>query len=366
VRRVALALLLALCSPNVFAQGTAYTGRSAGNGAVENTPIVAIVRAGDQVRTITFVGRNKEGVLFTESDTGEGTRLLLKADEIKDVSFRLDYDPADVFKAVRERDWNQAVRILLPVLKPTLPYLDLVENNAAEPALDLGDYMMRGAEQRRRAGTPESVAEMVTKQYTSAYTVFTQVAQADWSYVGKVAALKRVKCLLELDKPKTGDKVFAEIDEPMIGDAAYGLYWLIKAELGLQKKDFTGAMDAAVKSLCFESKDADTFPDALLVSAMCYEELQNWHRARDVYYEVACIFPGTDWEEAAVRRLKFIRDKGFTQGDEKAPIENVFFGLKEDMNARVNDFLDKKDKARTPVAATNKVEETPVDLKTAK
>jgi hypothetical protein len=100
-------------------------------------------------------------------------------------------------------------------------------------------------------------------------------------------------------------------------------------------------MDAAVKSLCFENKDVDTFPDALLISARCYEEMQEWYRARDVYYEVGRLFPKTDWADAAVSRLDFIMKKELTKDKEKLPIENVFFRFHEDMNKLALELLDK-------------------------
>ena len=72
--------------------------------------------------------------------------------------------------------------------------------------------------------------------------------------------------------------------------------------------------------------------DALLVSAQCYEEMQEWHRARDVYYEVARIFPATDYAAMSIKRLRFIMKKELSMGKEKVPIEYIFFRYKEDMN----------------------------------
>jgi len=362
-----IVVAMGLSATTALSQGVAYTGRSAGEGATATTPITASVRAEERTKKITIVGYNDEGVLFTESDTGEGTRLVLKLDKIESVDFFLDYDPADVMSAVSDRNWYKAIRILKAVITPTLPYLNLPDNNAAELALDLGGYMMRAVEQQARLAKDPSEAdeEMVEKMYTAAYTVFKYVAAADWSYVAKIAKIKRIKCLLELKKPKTAAKLFAQIEEPFIGDAAYGLYWLIKAELELTARDFRAAMDATVKSICFENKDIDTFPDALFISAICYEELQNWHRARDVYYEIARIFPKTDWQAMALRRLTFIRKEGLTNEEEKTPIENVFFGLKEDMNQLVDDLLEEEEAKKKSVPVAKKPEEAEIDLKTA-
>ena len=138
-----------------------------------------------------------------------------------------------------------------------------------------------------------------------------------------------------MDKASAGRRYMERLAVPVPGDRAYGLYWLVQAELEMERGEFRAGMDAAVKSLCFENKDIDTFPDALLASARCYEELQEWHRARDVYYEVARIFPASGWADLAVRRLRFIMKKELTKADDTSPIESVFFGFKEDMDAKV-------------------------------
>lgn len=354
----------AISAPNSTAQGVVRTQATAGSTA--NIPLVtADVQTEGRVRTLTFVGRRDDGVVFTESDTGVGTRLLLAFDRIEDVRFHLDFDRSAVYKATRERNWDRAANILLPALRGAVHYLDLVNNNADRLALDLGDYVMRGAEQKIRAARTGADTAIAHKQYAKAFTLLKYVTRAKWSPVANIAELNRVRCLQELSKPKTAGQLFETIEEPMVGDAAFGLYWLVGAELSLQRGDFREAMDAAVKSLCFENKDIDTFPDALLISARCYEELQNWHRARDVYFEIARIFPNTVWQLTAINRLKFIREKGFTSDEEKSPIENVFFGLDEDINELVDELLEEKEKEKRARARPGKVAGEDIDLETA-
>jgi tetratricopeptide (TPR) repeat protein len=331
--------LLALASGAAGRARTAAAQAAQAAGA-SYTPVTALVTAGDRAKEITFVGRNDEGVVFTEGESGIGMRRVLAYDRIDEVSFRLKLDHGQWYRYTRQRDWAGLVRYLYPIVRPTLPYLDLENNNAVQPALDLGDAYMRMAAQHLREADTDAAVEQARKQYMTAYAVLKYVEQAAWTHLGQIAALKRVGCLLALEKPVTAGTFFARIEEPMAGDAAYGLYWLVKARLALEKRDYRAGMQAAVRSLCFENKDVDTFPDALLISAQCYEELQQWHRARDVYYEVARIFPKTDWSDLARRRLRFIMDRGLTKDEEVFPIENVFFAFKEDMNQLVRDLLD--------------------------
>jgi len=331
-----LPILLAACATagrtQTAATSPAYT---------RTTPATAYVVAEGREKLITFVGRKDRKLAFTDGSGGGGQVKMLDVDQVEAAVFKMDVDQAAVFKAVRKRHWDGAIAELLPAIRPTLMYLDLPENNAASLALDLGDYIMRGAEQKRRSATTDEDKQSVRKKYEAAYAVLKYTGKADWTSTGTIASLKAIKCLQELSKPKTAKRYFEDLEEPMVGDAAFGLYWLVKAEMAVARDKFHEAMDGAVKSLCFESKNADTFPDALLLSARCYEEMQEWHRARDVYYEVARIFPRTDWSDAAAERLTFIMDEGLTDKPETAPIENVFFAFQEDMNAAARELLEK-------------------------
>ncbi|MBL7077631.1 MAG: hypothetical protein ISS31_09170 [Kiritimatiellae bacterium] len=106
-------------------------------------------------------------------------------------------------------------------------------------------------------------------------------------------------------------------------------------------EDFSAALEGAVRAVCFANKDIDVFPDALLMSGRCYEKLESYHRARDVYYEAGRLFPGTPAGKAARTHLKEIRDAGHTKGEEPDSLVNVFFGVKEDMNSLADKLLDK-------------------------
>jgi hypothetical protein len=305
------------------------------------SPVKAYVRANNREKLVTLVGRgekDKSKVAFTDP-SAPNKRLILDADMIEAVRFDLDIDNVALTKARYNLDWLGVARVILGAVKPALPYLDLVENTAAELVLEAGDALLRSAEKLLRAAETDAQRAAASKRYEAAYAVLKQARAAEWSSVSTIAWLKSLRCLLMLDKPKTARHYFKDIAEPFPGDRAMGLYWLVKAELEMNRQEYRVAMDAAVRSVAFENKDVDTFPDALLVTAQCYEELQEWHRARDVYYEVARIFPYTDWAAVSTRRLHFIMDNELTAAKEVGPIANVFFGLSEDMNAVVKTFL---------------------------
>lgn len=314
----------------------------------DSLPVSVYLRVDDKTSEVTLVGRTDKVITYVPGTSKVGVRRQLEITKVESAYFKFKYNYIQVLRHVQMLQWSEAVKVMLPILQPSLPYLDLPNNNALERVLEVGDYMMRSAEQTlRTGGYDDAEAQAQAREmYKAAYHLFQYAGRGNWSAAGLVGLLKSYKCLVALDKPATAARYFQRLPEPAPGDRAYGLYWLLKAELEWVKKDYRAAMQAAVNSLCFDNKDIDTFPDALLLSAQCYEEMQEWHRARDVYYEVARIFPATDYAAMSIKRLRFIMAKDLTAGKEKIPIEYVFFRYKEDMNEAVTDLLKKIDEGK--------------------
>jgi TolA-binding protein len=251
--------------------------------------------------------------------------------------FELKYDEPELNKALVTRQWAGVAAILMPVIQPILPYLPIPGNNGVELALQAGSALMKIS--AAQAGKPGEDPEKTKARYLEAYRILRAAGEAAWYPPAESAQIRAVLCLVLTGDLKRAVKEFNAIREPEPGDAAYGMYWYTLAQLRIARGETRDAMDAVIRSLVFETKDIDCFPDALLLSARCYEELLEPHRARDVYYEVGRLFPHTEWAEAATNRLAAIMDKGLTKGKEPSAIEVVFFGLDEDMNAKVREFL---------------------------
>ena len=282
----------------------------------------------------TLVGRDRTHLILA-ADAEGNTGGRIPAATVAAVDFALDYDRFEVTRAMSKNDWPKAIRILSGAYSPTYIYLDLPENNAIEGAMDLATTMMKFARRTKRNAKTDAERALAVQQYEAAYKVFQACSKAEWSSYGAVGMLKGCRCMLAIDaeKAKTATRRIEEMEEPTPGDDSYGHYWLLKGEIAHLGGDVTNAMDAAVKSLCFENKDVETFPDALMLSADCYEQLGNFYRARDVYFEVAKLFPGTDWAEDAITRLEAVMASGKTSKKEASTAESTFFGLEEDMNA---------------------------------
>ncbi len=335
------------CACLLLAAGTAARAQQPAAGAVRMRVWTATER-----RDILVTGRDGDTLLLAPGTAGGVARLRI--DTIEQADFPVEYDRFAVARAVAGNDWPRAIAILSKAFAPYFPYLDLPGNSAAATVLDLGTYMMRVAARSARDAADDADRERARRQYEAACAVFRHCARVPFDNIGVLGRLKGCRCLVALGRTRAAELDIARLEPPEPGDPAYGHYWLVRAELAAATNGYALAMDAAVKSLCFESKDVETFPDALLCSARCYEELGEPCRARDVCFEVAKLFPRTDWAETAVRKLRAIMESGATRTPEAASVESVFFGLNEDINALAERLLEE---LKQPPPATMPAEE---------
>ena len=237
---------------------------------------------------IVVVGRTSTH-LQPAPDAG-GVRPPLAIADLSGVRFDLPFNRFEVMRALHQNDWAAAIRLQLPAFEPLFPYLDLPNNNAADGALALGTTMMQAARRTWREAASEADREQARRQYELAHTVFQHCSRVAWSSVGLLAQLKDCRCLIALGRLRPAYLQAARVEEPLVGDAAYGHYWLVQAELHLATNGFQSAMEAGVKSLCFEDKDIETFPTPVFPML---RGLANRMPARVL--RGAKLFPRTEW-----------------------------------------------------------------------
>lgn len=289
---------------------------------------------------VTFVGREPLA-LCTAPAQGSVAPGRIPLSTVVGVDFEIDYDRFEVAKAMARSEWPKAITILRKAYTPYFMYLDVPENNVLEGSFDLGVTMFKCARSSMRKAATEEERAAALQQYSSAYDVFTACSKAKWSSFGPLAQIRALHCMVLIDseKARRASRMLAAMEEPIPGDDTYGYYWLLKAELAKLDGNVTNELDAAVKSVSFENKDVETFPDALMLSAECYEKIGNPYRARDVYFEVAKLFPKTDWAADALARLETLMASGATRKAEETTAESTFFGLEEDMNELADDLV---------------------------
>ena len=291
-------------------------------------------------RSATIVGRDATN-LFVAPDKPGAAPAKIPLPRIAALDFEIEYDRFAVSRATATGDWNLAVNLLRKAYSPFLPFLDAPGNNAIDGAYDLGAAMFSGARATMRAAATGEDREQALRRFSAAHDVFASCAKATWSDFGALAALRAIRCQLASDPAgaRRAERELNAIREPLPGDPTYGHYWLLRAELARLAGNSDAALEAAVKSLAHENKDVETFPDALLVSAQCYDATGNPYRARDVYFEVAKLFPSTDWAADAMSLLRALMASGRLDKPEDSSAESSFFGLEEDMNALANELL---------------------------
>jgi tetratricopeptide (TPR) repeat protein len=208
--------------------------------------------------------------------------------------------------------------------------------------------MMQVASRSLRTANNDESHARALRQYESASDVLSALAEAkDWSPEGRVAVVKFCQCLLARGKTKTAAYHLDEFPEPVPGDAAYGPFWLVKGLLAETKEEWREALRCGILSVDFDNKNGESFPEALLLCARAYEELEEWYRARDIYFEVAQLFQNTEWGDDAANRLRAILDSGRTaEREADQAIENAFFGVSEDINKLARDFLNRKESTK--------------------
>lgn len=313
------------------AQAPAAPAAPSTNAAPSVVASIRIDEKGSQAKDVEFVGREGDKLFYRQPGGPREASTTLNLATLVEVDFDMHLDEEALGKAQIARNWSSVAALLYPTIVPLLPYIDLKDNNAVDSALDLGTAMMKAAAAAQAKGLETN---KVTRLYTEARRVLGAVTGATWFQGAEIARLRAIQCLIAMGELKQATRELREARSPDVGDNAYGLYWYVEANLRLAKGNTRSAMDAIIKSLVFENKDIETFPDALMFSGRCYEDLLEFHRARDIYYEVARLFPQTEWETVARQKLQSIMDRGLTKVKEVSPVERVFFAIDEDMDSK--------------------------------
>jgi tetratricopeptide (TPR) repeat protein len=323
----------------VYGQGASGPQTAAvARAAAEPGVLVRLVKENEAQREVLLVRRQGDVIFFRLTNSPPGVYSQFKAADWDEAEFKIQIpEPAAYLEASR-RQWASAARRLHVAIAPALPFLDLPRNNVFEPAVRAAWYYVRAAQQAARRG--EAGQADARTYYTAAYEVFREAGRAaSWHPYGQCAAIRAMLCLVELGRLDEAEAGLAKFPEPEIGDMAWGVYWLARAQLYYAREQPRYALEAAILSYLHENKDVETFPDALMLAAQCYEDVNEVHRARDVYYEVARLFPGTDWGDEARARLVNIMDRRMTERPEDPNIAGIFFGTEENMNEKVRQFL---------------------------
>lgn len=264
---------------------------------------------------------------------------------IESITFEVGYYPATIRILEAQKKYIEAASEILKKFTPALKYITIPENNIVDPLFYAGFLYLDAGLAFDQKDSPDFDKEKAIKAYKNAYKVFRKITTAKWYENVRFAEINAIYCVIRMGKydiAKKRLKAFEPPPEP--GDPSYGLYWLIDSMIKFKENKKEEALDSAVKSIVFDCKNTYSFPKALLISAFCYEDLLDYYRALDTYFEVACLFEGTPEGDIAYKSIKFIRDRKLTDEQEEPGLEKVFFDSVEDVNKKVDDYIAKRDK----------------------
>ena len=259
--------------------------------------------------------------------------------DIQRSTFITPYSPYKSRVLERQKKYSKAAAEIISGLAPALNYVKVPENNLVAPLFDAAYLYLKAASVYNDKKSPDYNKEKAQVEYAKAYRVFKKITQAKWYFGSELAKLNTIFCNIRMNKLEIAEKHFKTFDEPTLGDASYGLYWLIDGLLKIYKNKPNKALDSIVKSIVFDTKNINTFPESLLLSAYCYEDMLDNYRARDTFYEVSELFQGTPEGEIAFSSSQFIRERKLTEEAEAVGLEKIFFDSIEDVNKKVDDHI---------------------------
>ena len=295
--------------------------------------------------------KGKDGLRKTYQLTGISSKYVeyvehlrikkLPIQDIEGAEFITKFSPYQAKVLEKQGKYAEAAAYIIQSIAPALKYIKLPENNLMDPLFDAAYLYLDAAATHSDKKGHEYDLKAANKEYVKAYSVFKKITEADWYYGATLAQLNMAYCALKLKKRDIANKLFAKVDEPSLGDAAFGLYWLVDGMMKFEDKKFADALDSAIKAVVFDSKNIHVFPQALLLSAYCYEDTLDYYRARDVYFELARLFHDTPEGRIAFASIQFIRERKLTDVKEDVGIEKVFFNSVEDLNKTIDEYIPK-------------------------
>ena len=329
-------------------------------GRFTNVPVRAVITVADKESAVTLAGRTEADLFYSPPNVPEGVYASIPLAGIQQVRLEFTMPEEGVNRALAARRWRDAAYLMLKALEPTLPYVDLPGNDAAEALATACSHLMRAGDAVRRLATPES-KQQAESLYARVVYYSDRLQRAAWFYGAESARLRAAQALIALGRLDAADQRLEDAAIPEPGDGDFGLYWLTRASLAKVRGEEREALDGAARSLAFDNKNPDTFGPALIFYAQCCETIQDWHRARDVYFEIARLFRGTDLGDLAQERLAFIMKEGLTSEKEAANLAKLFFGSEEDMDALARNWLDQlaKESNLPPDGGAKKEERKP-------
>ncbi len=206
-------------------------------------------------KSLVLLGRTDK-TLRTQpkGEAGQG-EFPLNITDIAEIQFSLpNATLSQAERFYRAAQWDQTLKVIEPLIKPLLGYIDLPGNNLIPIVLTYAEVLR------------------YSNKYDEAYKIYAKIAELPTG--GQDAAkgnLWAIYCLSALDKKDDANKQFNKIEPPARGAEIFPLYKMVNGKLLLFKKDYQNAIDEMAQVTAFSRIESDLFPESLYMIAQAYE-----------------------------------------------------------------------------------------------
>jgi tetratricopeptide (TPR) repeat protein len=220
----------------------------------QGVPVVVVQKKGAATDTV-LLGRTDTALRLQVKGAAAGSEYQIPLDDVSEVRFAMPASLAQAQEALNQNQWEKAATIIRPVVVPTLPYLDLPNNNGLPLAMVLADTL-------RRANKLED-----------ALFFYDKLRLLPRSAESQRAALWAASCHSALNRSEQASKILQTMDAPKRDSELFAQYQIVRAQVRMAGKDYLAALDDLSQALAFSRMESELYPDAMFLTAQCYEAL---------------------------------------------------------------------------------------------
>ena len=200
-------------------------------GYTASTPVKVRLSVEGRAQDGQLVGYTDAGVVLRSGSGGRQTTIPVA--RIDRAFFDVTTPRAELNDALVAGDFGKAGVLMLPAVRPLLPFLHLPQNNGVGLVDDTAHYLLKSTGFRLGGETSVLLSKAGVARAKSASALFHGLGKASWSELVLVGQARTAEALLALGKREMADEVIAEMAEPFPGDRAMGSYCYVECRIML-------------------------------------------------------------------------------------------------------------------------------------
>ena len=153
-----------------------------------NAPVRAVITVADRENTVVLAGRTDADLFYSPPNVPEGVYASIPLAGVQNARLEFTVDETALNAAVTARRWREAAVLLLKALEPTLPYVDLPGNEAADAVAIASGYLINAATLARQGGAEG--AKAAEPLLATVVRLSDRLQGAAWFYGAEAARLR--------------------------------------------------------------------------------------------------------------------------------------------------------------------------------